>query len=188
MSVFRSLPDSWAIGQIFPIVPLHRLSEQPEVAGSIADLTCDSDGRVENFISPASQLVERGKPTSYLPLHRLREDEDYLIAAFLVGAYQESMGSCGHNLFGSPAVATVHTSTNHESDVLERISFKFGDAVVIVRPGQTTQGVLQNVGVHPEGLKNWINAGEPPRNSFQRELLETYEDVLKSLTYLECDR
>jgi len=47
---------------------------------------------------------------------------------------------------------------------------------------------LQNVGVHPEGLKNWINAGEPPRNSFQRELLETYEDVLKSLTYLECDR
>ncbi len=188
MSVFRSLPDSWAIGQIFPIVPLHRLSEQPEVAGSIADLTCDSDGRVDNFISPASQLVERGKPTSYLPLHRLRDDEDYLIAAFLVGAYQESMGSCGHNLFGSPAVATVHTSTNHESDVLERNSFKFGDAVVIVRPGQTTQGVLQNVGVHTEGLKNWINAGEPPRNSFQRELLETYEDVLKSLTYLECDR
>ena len=187
MSVFRSLPDSWAIGQLFPIAPLHRLSEQPEVAGSIADLTCDSDGRVDNFIPAASQIVDRGKPTTYLPLHQLREDEDYLIAAFLVGAYQESMGSCGHNLYGCPAVATVHTSTNCKRCV-DGISFKFDGADVVVRAGQTTAEVLKNVGVHPENLMSWINDWHPPGDSVDSVLLETYKGMLKSLTYLESDR
>ena len=108
MSVFRSLPDSWAIGQLFPVVPLHRLTEYPEVNCSIADLTCDSDGRIDQFVGPVSTQADApGQPAMYIPLHHHQKGENYLVAAFLVGAYQDSMGSRGHNLFGSPSAATV---------------------------------------------------------------------------------
>ena len=92
-SVFRSAPDTWAIDQLFPVMPIHRLNEQPDQLGSIADLTCDSDGKLARFI-------EGGKSKTLLELHTPQEGEPYLLGLFLAGAYQEVMGNL-HNLFGS---------------------------------------------------------------------------------------
>ena len=92
-AVFRSAPDTWAIDQLFPVLPLHRLNERPSRLGSFADLTCDSDGKIARFI-------DRGQVKSLLELHPLRPGEPYWIGLFLGGAYQEVMGNL-HNLFGS---------------------------------------------------------------------------------------
>ena len=103
-SVFQSLPDSWAIDQLFPIVPIHRLDEEPTRRGVLADITCDSDGKIDSFID------EHGAQPS-LPLHPPRRDEPYYLAAFLVGAYQETLGDL-HNLFGDTHV--VHLRLHDE--------------------------------------------------------------------------
>ncbi|HBT81995.1 MAG TPA: arginine decarboxylase, partial [Desulfuromonas sp.] len=91
-SLFQSIPDSWAIDQLFPIVPIQRLNQKPDVIASIADITCDSDGEITSFVG------EHGR-TKFLPLHKIRKDEDYYIGFFLIGAYQEILGDM-HNLFG----------------------------------------------------------------------------------------
>ncbi len=93
LSVFRSAPDTWAIDQLFPVLPIHRLDERPAGLGNFADLTCDSDGKIARFI-------DRGQPKSLLELHPLKQGEPYWIGLFLAGAYQEVMGNL-HNLFGS---------------------------------------------------------------------------------------
>jgi arginine decarboxylase, biosynthetic len=98
-SVFQSLPDSWAIDQLFPIMPIHRLDEQPTRTGVLADITCDSDGKIDRFVSLRD--VKRA-----LELHELRPGEDYYLAAFLVGAYQETLGDL-HNLFGDTHVVHI---------------------------------------------------------------------------------
>ncbi|MEX0875932.1 MAG: biosynthetic arginine decarboxylase [Phycisphaerales bacterium] len=94
-SLFQSLPDTWAIDQLFPIMPIHRLGEEPGTRAVLADITCDSDGKVDLFIS------EQGEPEQTLPVHDLRLGEPYYMGAFLVGAYQETLGDL-HNLFGDP--------------------------------------------------------------------------------------
>lgn len=91
-SVFQSAPDSWAINQILPIVPLRRLDEEPTKPTTLADITCDSDGKISSFLG-----AEGNRST--LPLHELRKDEQYIIGLFLTGAYQDIMGDM-HNLFG----------------------------------------------------------------------------------------
>ena len=98
-SVFQSLPDSWAIDQLFPILPIHRLDEAPTRHAVLADITCDSDGCIDHFVSPRD--VKRT-----LELHPLQEGEDYYLAAFLVGAYQETLGDL-HNLFGDTHVVHI---------------------------------------------------------------------------------
>jgi arginine decarboxylase len=98
-SVFQSLPDSWAIDQLFPIMPIHRLDERPTRTAVLADITCDSDGKIDHFVS-----LRDVKRT--LELHELRPDEKYYLAAFLVGAYQETLGDL-HNLFGDTHVVHV---------------------------------------------------------------------------------
>jgi arginine decarboxylase len=98
-SVFQSLPDSWAIDQLFPIVPVHRLDERPTRTGVLADITCDSDGKIDRFVS-----LRDVKRT--LELHELKEGEKYYLAAFLVGAYQETLGDL-HNLFGDTHVVHI---------------------------------------------------------------------------------
>lgn len=102
LSIFRSMPDTWAIGQLFPIVPLHRLEEQPTVRAILSDLTCDSDGKIETFIGTDAN----GKRMNYLPVHPLEEGKPYYMGMFLGGAYQEALGSL-HNLFGTPPVVQV---------------------------------------------------------------------------------
>ena len=98
-SVFQSLPDSWAIGQLFPIMPIHRLNEKPTRNAVLADITCDSDGKIDRFVSHRD--VKRT-----LELHELRPGEEYYLAAFLVGAYQETLGDL-HNLFGDTHVVHI---------------------------------------------------------------------------------
>ncbi len=98
-SLFQSLPDSWAVGQLFPVLPLHRLDEKPRRRATIADITCDSDGKIDRFID-----LRDVKRT--LELHSLRPEEPYYIGIFLVGAYQEILGDM-HNLFGDPNIVHV---------------------------------------------------------------------------------
>jgi len=104
-SLFQSVPDSWAIDQLFPIVPIQRLNQKPDVIASIADITCDSDGEVTSFVG------ENGR-TKSLPIHKIRSGEEYYIGFFLIGAYQEILGDM-HNLFGD--TNAVHITFNKKT-------------------------------------------------------------------------
>jgi arginine decarboxylase len=103
-SLFQSLPDSWAIDQLFPVMPIHRLDEEPTRRGTIQDVTCDSDGKIEQFIGGRSS-----KPN--LPLHRFTDGEQYILGIFLTGAYQEILGDL-HNLFGDTNAVHIRLSEN----------------------------------------------------------------------------
>jgi arginine decarboxylase len=214
MSVFRSLPDVWAIQQLFPVAPLHRLRERPRAAGAVADLTCDSDGRIDAFVGALSEELgggadaERGAPSPFLALHAPNAGEPYLMAAFLVGAYQESMGSAGHNLFGSPATANVfldrpepfetlpNPETGEETREPGRLSFRFASpalsggagAVVSLRAGDTNAEALRGAGVDPDSIAAWVRGGggEPTGGGDgDAALLAAVADVLRESTYLE---
>jgi len=101
-SVFQSLPDSWAIDQLFPIMPIHRLEEEPARRGTLQDVTCDSDGKIDRFVGERN-----GRPS--LELHAFREGEDYILGIFLTGAYQEILGDL-HNLFGDTNAVHIRLS------------------------------------------------------------------------------
>ncbi len=103
-SVFQSLPDSWAINQLFPVMPIHRLDEPPEHCGVLADLTCDSDGKIDTFIG-------KKMAAKFLNLHKYHQEGAYYIGIFLVGAYQEILGGL-HNLFGDTNVVHAELSSN----------------------------------------------------------------------------
>jgi arginine decarboxylase len=111
-SLFQSVPDSWAIDQLFPIVPIQRLHQKPDVMASIADITCDSDGEVTSFVG------ENGR-SKFLPIHKVRSEEDYYIGFFLIGAYQEILGDM-HNLFGDTNAVhiTFNKKTNYKIDTV----------------------------------------------------------------------
>lgn len=111
-SLFQSLPDSWAIDQLFPIMPIQRLHQKPTVMASIADITCDSDGEITSFVG------ENGR-SKFLPLHRVEPGEDYYIGFFLIGAYQEILGDL-HNLFGDTNAVhiTFNKKTNYKIDTV----------------------------------------------------------------------
>ncbi|ASJ72716.1 biosynthetic arginine decarboxylase [Granulosicoccus antarcticus] len=103
-SIFQSLPDTWAIEQVFPVLPIHRLNEEPTRTAFIADITCDSDGKIDHFADPSGQ-------SRTLPLHEVRKGEDYFLGVFLVGAYQETLGDL-HNLFGDTNVASIRITAD----------------------------------------------------------------------------
>ncbi|MBN1654157.1 MAG: arginine decarboxylase [Deltaproteobacteria bacterium] len=132
-SIFESIPDVWAIDQVFPIVPIARLDEQPDRRGVIADLTCDSDGRIDIY-------VESEALNSSLPLHSHKSGESYRLGIFLVGAYQEILGDI-HNLFGDTDAVSVRMT-------------EAGDYVLIrQRRGDTTDVMLDYVGYALEDLR-----------------------------------
>jgi len=131
-SVFQSLPDTWAINQIFPIIPIHRLNEKPAREAILSDLTCDCDGKIDLFITGHGE-----RPT--LPVHDLRDDEEYLLGAFMVGAYQETLGDL-HNLFGDTNVVSVRINPDGSFDVMKEMS---GDSIA---------DVLSYVEYHPQTL------------------------------------
>lgn len=114
LSVFRSTVDVWGISQVFPIMPVHRLHEEPTIMATLADLTCDSDGKVDKFINPTG-----GEPLPALPLHELKFGEKYYLAMFMTGVYQEVMGSI-HNMFGSLNTVVVRASEEAETDAIEK--------------------------------------------------------------------
>jgi arginine decarboxylase len=111
-SLFQSVPDSWAIDQLFPIMPLQRLTQKPDVMATIADITCDSDGEVSSFVG------ENGR-AKFLPLHKVQSGEDYYIGFFMIGAYQEILGDM-HNLFGDTNAVhiTFNKKTNYKIDTV----------------------------------------------------------------------
>ena len=131
-SVFESMPDVWAIDQVFPIVPIDRLDERPGRRGVIADMTCDSDGKIDTY-------VENEGLDSSLPLHALRSGESYRLAFFLVGAYQEILGDI-HNLFGDTDSVEVRVDGD-------------GYALAQQRRGDTTDVMLDYVGYRLDDLR-----------------------------------
>jgi arginine decarboxylase len=120
-SLFQSLPDSWAIDQLFPIVPIHRLDEEPLRRGSIQDVTCDSDGKIDRFVGDKS-----GNPS--LELHEFRDGEPYMLGVFLTGAYQEILGDL-HNLFGDTNAVHIRLTQNGGYEVTDLVH---GDTVTEV--------------------------------------------------------
>jgi arginine decarboxylase len=172
-SMFQSVPDSWAVDQLFPIMPIHRLGEEPTRAGVLADITCDSDGKIDQFIDPRDVK-------NVLELHQLCEG-DYYIGIFMVGAYQEILGDL-HNLFGD--TNTVHVLTAPGG----------GYHIEHVLPGDTVTDVLKYVGHSREDLTARVRraAEVALRNRWMtleetRNLLRIYEQGLSGYTYLERD-
>ena len=136
-SVFKSIPDTWAINQVFPILPIHRHLEEPKNKASFADLTCDSDGKLNRFIND-------GNIKSLLNLHDLIDDEDYYIGVFLTGAYQEALGNL-HNLFGKTNIIHIDIEDNNiykisniakednKSEILEIFDYNSDDLIESIR-------------------------------------------------------
>ncbi|QJR21650.1 Biosynthetic arginine decarboxylase [Brevinematales bacterium NS] len=120
-SVFQSLPDTWAIDQVFPVMPLHRLDTMPTREAIISDITCDSDGKLDHFIDPHGEKLT-------LPLHELKGDEEYYVGVFLVGAYQETLGDL-HNLLGDTNVVTIRVNEDGTYNFVSEIE---GDSVADV--------------------------------------------------------
>lgn len=171
-SLFQSLPDSWAIDQIFPIMPISRLDEKPDRTATIQDITCDSDGKIDNFISTRNFNY-------HLPVHTLTK-EPYYIGVFLVGAYQEILGDM-HNLFGD-------TNAVHVSVYKDRYEI---DQVI---DGETVAEVLDYVQFNPKkmvrSVETWVTSSMKagiitPEEG--REFLSNYRSGLYGYTYLEKD-
>ena len=166
-SVFESMPDVWAIDQVFPIVPIERLREMPTRRGIIADLTCDSDGKIDTY-------VENEDLDSSLPLHELRPGERYRIGFFLVGAYQEILGDI-HNLFG-------------DTDAIEVRCDGDGFAISRQRRGDTTDVMLDYVGYKLDDLRREYAAKVDAANLPAAEgaaLKAALEAGLTAYTYLD---
>ena len=171
-SLFQSLPDSWAIDQIFPIMPISRLDEKPERTATIQDITCDSDGKIDNFISTRNFNY-------HLPVHSLTKDP-YYIGVFLVGAYQEILGDL-HNLFGD--TNAVHVSVYKDHYEIEQVI-----------DGETVAEVLDYVQFNPKkmvrSVETWVKTSMKsgiitPEEG--REFLSNYRSGLYGYTYLEKD-
>jgi arginine decarboxylase len=173
-SLFQSIPDSWAIKQLFPVMPIHRLHERPSQHAVLGDITCDSDGKIDQFI-------DRRDVKKTLPLHTFNGDPYYL-GVFLVGAYQEILGDL-HNLFGD--THAVHVSLDPQGNVVL-------DEVV---KGDTVREVLDyvefDIGKLTKRLRTDVEAAvRNGKISFEQsgQLLRFYEDGLNGYTYLEEPR
>ncbi|WP_240618027.1 biosynthetic arginine decarboxylase [Methylomonas sp. Kb3] len=166
-SLFQSMPDIWGIDQIFPIMPIHNLQQQPNRRAVLQDLTCDSDGRID-------QYVDHQNIANTMPLHTIPEDQDYLIGFFMVGAYQEILGDM-HNLFGDTHSINVQ---------LDEQGYIFGDFM----EGEDVSELLDYVHINTEALKtayrqklgvSGLTAAQ--KQAFEQELLAG----LNAYTYLE---
>ncbi|HSO59504.1 MAG TPA: biosynthetic arginine decarboxylase [Desulfobacterales bacterium] len=170
-SLFQSLPDSWAIDQIFPIMPIQRLDEKPDRSATLQDITCDSDGKIDNFISTRNLSY-------YLPVHSLKPKEAYYIGVFLVGAYQEILGDL-HNLFGD--TNAVHVTVNDKGYEIDQVI-----------GGESVAEVLEYVQYNPKRMvrtvKTWVALSV--KNGIisaeeGKEFLSNYRSGLYGYTYLE---
>ncbi len=180
-SVFQSIPDSWAIDQVFPVMPIHRLDERPTRRAILADITCDSDGRIDRFID---RKGDRGDAKGFLELHPFT-GAPYYLGAFLVGAYQEILGDL-HNLFGDTNTLTVSIDPDAGPT-----GYRIDDVVA----GDTVTDVLRYVSYSRRDLMARVRrfseqALRERRMTLEesRQLLEVYEKGLAGYTYLERDR
>ncbi|MEM5948772.1 biosynthetic arginine decarboxylase [Spirochaetia bacterium 38H-sp] len=171
-SVFQSLPDSWAIDQLFPVVPIHKLDQKPEIPAIIADTTCDSDGKIDKFID-----IYDTKP--YLLLHKLQDDEDYILGIFLVGAYQETLGDL-HNLFGDPHIVSIGLDEDGEISFMGEVE------------GDTVEDILTYVEYIPKNilqkLRKKIEAALKRQEIDlveKKQIAQAFEEGLRGYTYFE---
>ncbi len=170
-SLFQSLPDSWAIDQLFPIVPIQRLDEKPSRNATLQDITCDSDGKIANFVTG-------GHIGHVLPVHPLKRNEPYYLGVFLVGAYQEILGDM-HNLFGD--TNAVHISVKDGKYHIDQIF-----------DGETVEDVLDYVQYNPKKLvrqlETWVTKSvKQGKISLEegKHFLSNYRSGLYGYTYLE---
>ena len=172
-SLFQSLPDSWAIDQMFPIMPITRLDEKPTHECTIQDMTCDSDGKITHFVAPQGSSYS-------LPVHGLKPNEPYYLGVFLVGAYQEILGDL-HNLFG-------------DTNAVHIVLTKDGYDITQVIDGEAVADVLDYVEYNPKrlvrNLETWVTAcmkrgAITPEEG--RQFLNNYRAGLYGSTYLERD-
>lgn len=171
-SLFQSLPDIWAIDQVFPIMPVHRLDERPSREAIIADLTCDCDGKIDVFSTPEG-------PRNTLPLHPIKAGEDYYLGVFLVGAYQETLGDL-HNLFGDTNVVSVRI----DGDGSYRFVREF--------PGDSIADVLTYVEYNPQTMQERFRriAEKAVREgkisvASRQKMLTAYRESMRGYTYYE---
>jgi arginine decarboxylase len=171
-SVFQSLPDAWAIDQLFPIMPIHRLTEKPTRMACLSDITCDCDGRIDKFI-------DQHDVNPVLPVHMFRRGEPYMLAAFLVGAYQETLGDL-HNLFGDTNVVSIQVDEDGDIDYVQELS------------GDSVGDVLSYVEYRPERLMEQFRAlaedavkAKRITPAERREILASYDAGLRGYTYFE---
>jgi len=170
-SLFQSLPDSWAIDQIFPIMPIHRLEEKPTRTATIQDITCDSDGKIDNFISTRNFNY-------YLPVHPLKAKESYYMGVFLVGAYQEILGDL-HNLFGD--TNAVHVSVTPNGYEIDQIIDGESVAEVLDYVQYSAKKLVRTV-------ETWVTSSVKSGTisvEEGKEFLSTYRSGLYGYTYLE---
>ncbi|HCO66935.1 MAG TPA: arginine decarboxylase [Dysgonomonas sp.] len=170
-SLFQSLPDAWAIDQIFPIIPIHRLGEKPDRMATLQDVTCDSDGKIDNFIPSYNQ-------SDYLPVHVKKKNEPYYLGVFLVGAYQEILGDL-HNLFGD--TNAVHVSVDENGYKIEQMI-----------DGETVAEVLDYAQYNAKKLvrtvETWVMSSVKQGSitvEEGKEFLSNYRSGLYGYTYLE---
>eukprot|EP00455_Lapot_gusevi_P039084 TRINITY_DN437_c0_g1_i1.p1 TRINITY_DN437_c0_g1~~TRINITY_DN437_c0_g1_i1.p1 ORF type:complete len:673 (-),score=226.38 TRINITY_DN437_c0_g1_i1:272-2290(-) len=177
-SVFQSAPDTWAIDQLFPIIPIHRLDEKPTARGTLADLTCDSDGKIDHFITSGPEDTK-----TLLELHQLEEDKPYYMGMFLVGAYQEILGNL-HNLYGDTNAVHIELDPdNHKGYTVEHVI-----------KGDTTEEVLRFMQYDPGSMMESIRAQSETALKRKkltlaqyRLLMRHFEKALRQYTYLWAD-
>jgi len=171
-SVFQSLPDSWAIGHMFPVMPVHRLDEMPDRQAILADITCDCDGKIDRFIDM------HGVRHS-LPLHDLKEAEEYYLGVFLVGAYQETLGDL-HNLLGDTNVVSIRVGENGEFDFVREME---GDSVADVlsyvefRPKRMIERFRD---IAERAVRERLISAQD-----RRQIMKAFEEGLGGYTYFE---
>lgn len=174
LSIFQSAPDTWAIGQILPVVPLHKLNEKPTQLCTLVDITCDSDGKLDTFLSADG-------PTNTVPMHKLKEGEDYYVGLFMTGAYQDIMGD-NHNCFGRLNEVHIFCDDDDPTDF-------YIEEVIL---GNKASQVLSTLQYNPETMAQTVKASIDtqvkrgkirPREGV--DLTDFYENCLKSYTYLK---
>ncbi len=174
-SVFQSLPDSWAIGHLFPVLPVHRLHEEPTRQAILADITCDCDGKIDKFIDLHGERQT-------LPLHELRDGEEYYLGAFLVGAYQETLGDL-HNLFGDTNIVTIRIAKNNDYELVREIE------------GDSVGDVLSYVEFSPKDMvvqfreqaEMAVRSGRITARE-RKKIMRAYESGLRGYTYYEKEK
>ena len=171
-SLFQSLPDIWAIDQVFPIMPIQRLNERPTRDAVVADITCDCDGKIDSF-------THSGGLHKTIPLHALNKDEEYHLAVFLVGAYQETLGDL-HNLFGDTNVVSVHINEDGSFDFIREFH---GDSIA---------DVLSYVEYDPKAMREQfrriveqaVKVGKISVETRQ-DMLSAYRESMRGYTFFE---
>jgi arginine decarboxylase len=171
-SLFQSLPDVWAIDQIMPTMPVHRLNEAPTRPAIISDITCDCDGKIDNF-------PDISQEANTIMLHPLKDKEEYYLGVFLVGAYQETLGDL-HNLFGDTNVVSIHVNEDGSYNILREVE------------GDSVEDVLSYVEYDIKGIKTKLKnlAEDSVRKGFitareRKSILNTFKEGLQGYTYFE---